>query len=114
VICVLGDLPSAPAEATVVRSIVQKMADLTIMTDAVQGEGDWPSMASNLNDFQIASDRGEAIAWAIAMAESGDVVVIAGSHGPTECGFGETGVTEADAARELLYARAQPQLRLVG
>jgi UDP-N-acetylmuramoyl-L-alanyl-D-glutamate--2,6-diaminopimelate ligase len=114
VICVLGDVPAAPAEATVVRSIVAKMADLTIVTDAVQAEANWPTPAADATDIQVAADRGEAIAWAVAMAEAGDVVVIAGSHGPTECGFGETEITEADAARELLYARVQPQLRLVG
>jgi UDP-N-acetylmuramoyl-L-alanyl-D-glutamate--2,6-diaminopimelate ligase len=113
VICVLGDLPAAPAEATVVRSIVEKLADLAIVIDAVQVEADWPTPADSSN-FQIVSDRGEAIAWAIAVAEPGDVVVIAGSRGPTEGGFGVNEFTDADAAREMLYARSQPELRLVG
>jgi UDP-N-acetylmuramoyl-L-alanyl-D-glutamate--2,6-diaminopimelate ligase len=114
VICVLGEIPAAPAEATVVRSIVQRLADLTIVTDAVQVAADWPTPASDATDFQVANDRGEAIAWAIAVAEAGDVVVIAGSRGPTEGGFGIVETTDADATREMLYVRAQPELRLVG
>jgi UDP-N-acetylmuramoyl-L-alanyl-D-glutamate--2,6-diaminopimelate ligase len=114
VICVLGEAPSSPAEATVVRSIVAKLADLTILTDAVGEEADWPIPAADASDFQIAADRGEAIAWAAAIAEPGDVVVIAGSRGPTECGFGAAEITEADAVREVLYARGERQFRLVG
>jgi UDP-N-acetylmuramoyl-L-alanyl-D-glutamate--2,6-diaminopimelate ligase len=114
VICVLGDLPAAPAEATVVRSIVQRMADLTIITDSVHAESNWPTPLPDAADMQIAADRGEAIAWAVAMADAGDVVVIAGSRGPTEYGFGVVETTDADAVREVLYARAQPQLGLVG
>jgi UDP-N-acetylmuramoyl-L-alanyl-D-glutamate--2,6-diaminopimelate ligase len=114
VICVLGDVPTAPAEATVVRSIVAKLADLTIVTDVVREDADWPLPAPDASDFQVAADRGEAIAWAAAIAEPGDVVVIAGSRGPTEYGFGAREMTEADAVREILYARARPELRLVG
>ena len=114
VICVLGDVPTAPAEATVVRSIVEKLADLAIVIDAVQVDADWPTPAADSSSFQIVSDRGEAIAWAIAVAEPGDVVVIAGSRGPTEGGFGVNEFTDADATREMLYARSQPELRLVG
>jgi UDP-N-acetylmuramoyl-L-alanyl-D-glutamate--2,6-diaminopimelate ligase len=114
VICVLGDVPTAPAEATVVRSIVAKLADLTIVTDAVRAEADWPLPKADDAAFQVAADRGEAIAWAATIAEPGDVVVIAGSRGPTECGFGSAEATEADAVREFLYARSRPEFRLVG
>jgi UDP-N-acetylmuramoyl-L-alanyl-D-glutamate--2,6-diaminopimelate ligase len=114
VICVLGDLSAAPAEATVVRSIVEKLADLAIVIDAVQVEADWPTPTADSSSFQVVSDRGEAIAWAIAVAKPGDVVVIAGSRGPTEGGFGANELTDADAAREMLYARSRPELRLVG
>lgn len=114
VICVLGDVPTAPAEATVVRSIVAKLADLTIVTDAVRADADWPLTSADDAAFQVAADRGEAIAWAATIAEPGDVVVIAGSRGPTEFGFGAAEVTEADAVREFLYARSRPEFRLVG
>jgi UDP-N-acetylmuramoyl-L-alanyl-D-glutamate--2,6-diaminopimelate ligase len=113
VICVLGDVPAAPAEASAVRSIVEKMADLAIAIDAVCVEADWPTPA-DAGNFQIADDRVEAIAWAIAAAEPGDVVVIAGSRGPTEGGFGVSECTDADAVREMLYAKAPTPLRLVG
>jgi UDP-N-acetylmuramoyl-L-alanyl-D-glutamate--2,6-diaminopimelate ligase len=114
VICVLGDVPTARAEATVVRSIVAKLADLTIMTDAVRADAEWPTPPANAKDLQVAADRGEAIAWAAAIAEAGDVVVIAGSRGPTECSFGAMENTEADAVREMLYTRVRPSFRLVG
>jgi UDP-N-acetylmuramoyl-L-alanyl-D-glutamate--2,6-diaminopimelate ligase len=114
VICVLGDVPAAPVEATAVRSIVEKLADLTIVTDSVHADANWPTPAASSSSYQVASDRGEAIGWAIAAAEPGDFVVIAGSRGPTEGGFGVVEITEADAAREMLYAVAQPELRLVG
>jgi UDP-N-acetylmuramoyl-L-alanyl-D-glutamate--2,6-diaminopimelate ligase len=114
VICVLGDVPTAPAEATVVRSIVAKLADLTIVTDAARADAGWPLPPADATDVQVAADRGEAIAWAAAIAEPGDVVVIAGSRGPTECGFGATEITEADAVREMLYTRVRPEFRLVG
>ncbi|HYO25599.1 MAG TPA: Mur ligase family protein, partial [Lacipirellulaceae bacterium] len=53
VICVLGALPTAPAEATTVRSIVERMADLTIVTDAVQVDSNWPMPAADASDFQV-------------------------------------------------------------
>jgi UDP-N-acetylmuramyl tripeptide synthase len=80
----------------------------------VHAESNWPTPLPDASDMQIAADRGEAIAWAVAMADAGDVVVIAGSRGPTEYGFGVVETTDADAVREVLYARAQPQLKLVG
>jgi hypothetical protein len=48
------------------------------------------------------------------MAGQGDVVVIAGSRTPTEFTFVAAETTDADVARELLYAAARPMLRLVG
>jgi UDP-N-acetylmuramoyl-L-alanyl-D-glutamate--2,6-diaminopimelate ligase len=116
VICVMGEsLPTDPSEAAVVRGVVNKMADVTIVTDAlVSVDPAWQPSQLDSIELQVAADRGEAIAWAVAMAEPGDVVVIAGSRGPTQCGFGSSEITDAEAARELLYACAQPTLRLVG
>jgi UDP-N-acetylmuramoyl-L-alanyl-D-glutamate--2,6-diaminopimelate ligase len=115
VICVLGDsLPANRGEAAVVRSVINKMADLAIVTDAlIAADAGWLPQPSTRN-VQVAADRGEAIAWAVAMAVPGDVVVIAGSRTPTEFTFGNADVSDADVARELLYALAQPTLRLVG
>jgi UDP-N-acetylmuramoyl-L-alanyl-D-glutamate--2,6-diaminopimelate ligase len=116
VICVLGDaLPASAAEAAAVRNVVRKLSEVTIVTDALTAVDDqWLSGHDPADQLQVAADRGEAIAWAIAMAQQGDVVVIAGSRGPTECGFGANEITDADAARELLYACNLTPLRLVG
>jgi UDP-N-acetylmuramoyl-L-alanyl-D-glutamate--2,6-diaminopimelate ligase len=116
VICVLGDsLPRDAGEAAVIRSVVNKLADVAIVTDALTAaDAAWLPREANQPNLQVAADRGEAIAWAVAMAGQGDVVVIAGSRTPTEFTFGSAEISDADAARELLYALAQPALRLVG
>jgi UDP-N-acetylmuramoyl-L-alanyl-D-glutamate--2,6-diaminopimelate ligase len=116
VICVLGDsIPADQTEATVIRSVVRKLADVAIVTDAVTSIDEaWMPQAANQDTWQVAADRGEAIGWAVAMARPGDVVVIAGSRDRGEFAFGATEITDADAAREMLYALNQPALRLVG
>jgi UDP-N-acetylmuramoyl-L-alanyl-D-glutamate--2,6-diaminopimelate ligase len=116
VICVLGDtLPADPSEATVIRSVVRKMADVAIVTDALTAcDSAWLPQEANRERLQVAADRGEAIAWAVAMAEQGDVVVIAGSRDRGDFAFGAVEISDADVARESLYALNQPALRLVG
>jgi UDP-N-acetylmuramoyl-L-alanyl-D-glutamate--2,6-diaminopimelate ligase len=117
VICVLGDsLPPARQEAAVIWHILEKLADVAIVSEPPPAAPSlWKSDDDSETKFQVANDRGEAIALAVATAQAGDVVVIAGSRGPAECGFGCDEITEADAARELLYARSQPiTLGLVG
>lgn len=114
VICVLGDsLACDAAEAATVRSVVRKLADLTIVTDALTDfDPDWRTEGDDT--LQVAAHRGEAIAWAVATASEGDVVVIAGSRAQTQCQFGATEIPDADAVREMLYACAQPALRIAG
>lgn len=119
VICVMGDHALATAgELAAIRNVLQKMADVTIVTDAVTAADEaWLAVHASQpskDKLQIAVDRQEAIAWAVAMAKEGDVVVIAGSRTPTEFTFGAAETTDADVARELLYAAARPMLRLVG
>jgi UDP-N-acetylmuramoyl-L-alanyl-D-glutamate--2,6-diaminopimelate ligase len=116
VICVLGDFLNCDAgEAATVRSMVRKLADLTIVTDALTDfDPDWRSEADDASVLQVAAHRGEAIAWAVAAAAEGDVVVIAGSRASTQCQFGSTEISDADAIREMLYACAQPALRIAG
>jgi UDP-N-acetylmuramyl tripeptide synthase len=119
VICVMGDAgPATAGESEAIRSVLRKMADVTIVTDALTTLDDaWlaeHSATKTKDKLQIAVDRAEAIAWAVAMAGQGDVVVIAGSRTPTEFTFGAAETTDADIARELLYAAARPMLRLVG
>lgn len=115
VICVLGDsLPMNSAESALIRGIVQKLADVTIVTDALSAvDSKWLPTHDDSN-VQVAMDRAEAMALAIATAVQGDVVVIAGSRGPTECSFGSAEIADADTVRELLYGLARPALRLVG
>jgi UDP-N-acetylmuramoyl-L-alanyl-D-glutamate--2,6-diaminopimelate ligase len=116
VICVLGDsLPADQTEATIIRSVVRKLADVTIVTDAITAiDSAWlPQNAPN-ESLQVAADRGEAIAWAVAAAEPGDVVVIAGSRDRGGFEFGAAEITDVEATREMLYALKQPALRLVG
>ncbi|RIK73711.1 MAG: hypothetical protein DCC67_17580 [Planctomycetota bacterium] len=116
VICVLGDsLPPSPAEATAIRSVVTKLADLTIISDAVvAADAAWLPKTQRTGALQVAANRGEAFAWAVAAAQPGDVVVIAGSRAPTPFAFGSVETSDADAVRELLYACAGPALRLAG
>jgi UDP-N-acetylmuramoyl-L-alanyl-D-glutamate--2,6-diaminopimelate ligase len=116
VICVLGDtLPANPTEATIIRSVVRKLADLAIVTDAVTAvDSAWLPQVERSESLQVAADRGEAIAWAVAAAEPGDVVVIAGSRDRGGFEFGAMEITDVEATRELLYALNQPALRLVG
>ena len=66
---------------------------------------------------EAVTDRGEAIACAVALAKPGDVVVIAGSRWEPQRAYGTFAVEreEGDAAltRHLLYARVkQPLLRI--
>jgi UDP-N-acetylmuramyl tripeptide synthase len=117
VICVLGDsLPPARQEAAVIWHILHKLADVAIVSEPPPASPSlWKTDDDEESKFQFANDRGEAIALAVATASHGDVVVIVGSRGPAECGFGSDEVAEADVARELLYARSQPiSLGLVG
>ncbi len=115
VICVLGSSGArTTSEDATIRNIARKLADLVIVTDAL-ADDDTLDERDDAATFHVVTDRGEAIAWAVTVAEPGDVVVIAGSSGPTESGFGAADLTEADVAREVLYARAQPaSLGLVG
>jgi UDP-N-acetylmuramoyl-L-alanyl-D-glutamate--2,6-diaminopimelate ligase len=116
VICVLGDsLPTNSQEAVLIRSVVQKLADVAIVTDALTSlDADWLPQTAQTSNIQVAVDRAEAIAFAVAAAGRGDVVVIAGSRGPTEFAFGAAEIADADVVRELLYGLARPALRLVG
>jgi UDP-N-acetylmuramoyl-L-alanyl-D-glutamate--2,6-diaminopimelate ligase len=116
VICVLGEsLPTNSQEATLIRSIVQKLADVAIVTDMLTTlDAAWLPEPAAPSNIQVAADRTEAIAFAIAAAAQGDVVVIAGSRGPTEFAFGAAEIADAEVVRELLYRLARPALRLVG
>src|SRR4029079_3741962 len=89
--------------------------DVAIVTDALTAlDSRWlPADSAETSQIQVAADRAEAMAFAVAAATEGDVVVIAGSRTPTGFTFGENEVTDSDIARELLYGLTRPALRLV-
>jgi len=117
VICVLGDTSgSCTSQADVIGSVVRHMADLAIVARSLPEDEDSLTLErTRLANVEVVADRSEAIAWAVSMAEPGDVVVIAGSQPAPHRAFGAAGPEPSDAeiARQLLYARNQVALRLV-
>jgi len=110
VICVLGDKVHASAtEEYAVCQIVRRMADVAIVTRPLPGATDRDAAI-----VELAPDRNAAIAWAVSVAEAGDVVVIAGSQTPGRCSFGGEvdELTDSEITRQLLYARNQTMLRV--
>jgi len=110
VICVLGDkVPPSATEDYAVCQIVRRMADLVIVTRPLSGSND-----RNSASVEQAPDRNAAIAWAVSVAESGDVVVITGSKTPSRCSFSsdDDDLSDVEIARELLYARNKATLRV--
>ena len=85
------------------------MADLVIVTRPLPGSRDCNSAA-----VELVSDRRAAIAWAVSVAEPGDVVVIVGSQTAPRCAFDTQSddLSDTEIARQLLYARNQAALRL--
>ena len=105
VICVLGDPAWSPAstEQCVVSRVVQRMADLVIVTaDLAPVEGLPPGKKAA--HVEVVAGRAEAIACAVAVAEQGDVVVIAGSQLQPQLAFGGS-ESDAELARRLLFVR---------
>jgi UDP-N-acetylmuramoyl-L-alanyl-D-glutamate--2,6-diaminopimelate ligase len=109
VICVLGDnVPASATEEYAICQIVRRMADLVIVTRPFPGSTDHDSAT-----VELAPDRSAAIAWAVSVAEPGDVVIIAGSQTTPRCAFGtDDEPSDTEIARELLYARNKATLRV--
>lgn len=100
-ICVLGQRDSlSNSEEFLLNSVVQRMADVAITT-RVPREGTGQTGGT----VEVAPDRNTAIAWAVSIAEPGDVVVIAGSQSAPSCTFGTACEDDAATTRQLLYAR---------
>jgi len=120
VVCVLGDPGHATySEQLAVAHVVSRLADLAIVARAFPEEETAVADSEQRATVEIVADRAEAIACAVAMAQEGDVVVIAGCRWEPQHAYGTFAVNkeEGDAAltRHLLYARVkQPLLRLVG
>jgi len=99
VICVLGDTSCHSVGADYeLKLILSRMTDLAIVSRPLAGEDD-----ELMGHVEVVANRGEAIACAVAMAELGDVVVIAGSQPQPMPTFG--GLDDGQLARQLLYAR---------
>lgn len=114
VICVLGDsCHGSPAANHAVSHVVHRLADLAISSRPLPSTND--GWASNSADLNVVADRGEAIAWAVSIAEPGDVVVIAGSRPCPQGGFGarDAAVDDREITRQVLHARYEAPLRLV-
>jgi UDP-N-acetylmuramoyl-L-alanyl-D-glutamate--2,6-diaminopimelate ligase len=122
VICVL-DEPSgrSPMECKQVHHIVQRMADVAIVVQDRWASGPSEFQQEKAGLSCVGDDRSEAIARAVGLAESGDVVVITGSQtGPLGCfgqetrwGCGKDVVDDVEITRQLLYSRYQKEGRLV-
>lgn len=114
VICVWSEAASdVGREHVEISHVLNRMADLAIVTRSlvkIDEDGGADAVVETVND------RNEAIACAVAIAQPGDVVVIAGSHAGSGLVFGDESesVTDSEVARQLLYAREAPVLRLVG
>lgn len=114
VICVWSETPSAAgSEHLAISQVLIRMADLAIVSQPLaESSGDSEQVA----DVELVADRCEAIACAVTMAQPGDVVVIAGSRVGPGFNFGgpDEPLSDGEFARQLLYSRKTPELRLVG
>jgi UDP-N-acetylmuramoyl-L-alanyl-D-glutamate--2,6-diaminopimelate ligase len=121
VICVLDEGGCcSPQENNLVHRIVGRMADVAIVVqDSISETPGW-SHEEEADSPRVARDRSEAIAYAVGMAEPGDVVVITGSQtGPLGC-FGQGShfdrglevVDDVEVARQLLTRRNKVEDRL--
>lgn len=112
VICVLGEEHNrVPQETELMHRIVSRMADVTIIACGLCNyEPDWTD-SKRPDSFHLVDDRNEAIACAVAIAEQGDVVVIAGSQTVPSGSFGRSETNDAEVTRELLYARNREDCR---
>lgn len=102
VICVFGDCRNDSAsQQYTMNQIVQRMADLVIATNPLE-----ESIGEDGAIVEVAPDRSAAIAWAVAMAEPGDVVVIVGSQTSPSRTFGQANPPgDVEITRELLHQR---------
>ena len=122
VICVWGESAGGTgSEHLAISQVLKSMADLAIVTQPLPTQaigspatdgGPWPSHRMNV---EVVADRNEAIACAVAIAEPGDVVVIAGSRVAPGFVFGaaEQPISDSEIARQLLCAREEPTFRSV-
>ena len=110
VICVWGETSAGKgSEHLEISLVLNRMADLAIVTQPLTQTNE------QIADVEVVANRQEAIACAIAIADPGDVVVIAGSRVNPSIEFGSTdeSLTDWELARQLLYAREETAYRLI-
>ena len=111
VICVWDKAASGVgSEHLAISQVLNRMADLVIVTQPLL------QADREIAEVEVVDDRGEAIACAVAIAEPGDVVVIAGSRPSPGFIFEDEddSTSDKEIARQLLYAREiQPTFRLI-
>lgn len=113
VICVLADEPSGdPNENMAIEMVVRKLADVAIVTDLVSTAAPWEAREDSELETQVAKNRQEAIEWAVAVAQSSDIVVIAGTVDTPAPVFGIGTAGETKQIRDTLLRRDQPLVRL--
>lgn len=115
VICVLGDKVSGSGMLEYAfASVVRRMADLAIVARPLPPEeGAYGVGSEERTHVEVIEDRSEAIAWAVSMAEPGDVVVIVGSQPSVHRTFGDAEQSDVEVARQMLHARNEAAVRLV-
>ncbi|MCA9231966.1 MAG: UDP-N-acetylmuramyl-tripeptide synthetase [Planctomycetales bacterium] len=113
VICVLGDTSRGSASCELaIGSVVRRMSDLAIVSRPLPQVEDSNGVGgARLAHVEVIADRSEAIAWAVSMADTGDVVVITGSQPTAQQSFGASQL-DAEMTRQMLYARNEVAVRL--
>lgn len=104
------------SEYLTISQVLSRLTDLAIVTKPLlQQPTDGGTLPMSVAKVEVVSDRSEAIACAVAIAEPGDVVVIAGSKIAPGFTFGtaDESLSDGEVARQLLYARNEPTFRLV-
>ncbi len=104
VICVLGDNAhrAAGTQYAALSQVVRRLADLVIVSKKL------PAVAATAPPahVELVANREEAIACAVAMAQAGDVVVIAGSGPRSGAAVGEKN-KDLEITRQLLFSRSE-------
>lgn len=114
VICVWSQTAGGSgSEHLSISQVLNRLADLAIVTQPLPTQE--VENQRQGADVEVVANRSEAIACAVAIAELGDVVVIAGTRVDPRFAFGVEGdsMSDGEITRQLLYARPEPTFRLV-
>ncbi len=112
VICVLGDPKNATySEQLAIAHVVTRLADVAIISRPFPAEELSVRDSQQRARVEVVEDRRRAIACALSVAQTGDVVVIAGSRCEPQKAYGTFALSaekgDASTARNFLYSRAE-------